>query len=92
MIKVRSDDERSVYADLQKRPEVKDVYRLFGEYNFFLVIQAAERARFERILKEIEAEEKVIGTGPVLLTADGLADGDLMDVAILGRESVATFG
>ncbi len=92
MIKVRSDDERSVYADLQKRPEVKDVYRLFGEYNFFLVIQAAERARFERILKEIEAEEKVIGTGLVLLTADGLADGDPMDVAMAGTESVATFG
>ncbi len=93
MIKVRSDDERSVYADLQKRPEVKDVYRLFGEYNFFLVIQAAERARFERVLKEIEAEEKVIGTGPILLTADdGLADGDLMDVAMIGTESVATFG
>jgi hypothetical protein len=32
MIKVRSDKEISVYADLKKRPEVRDVYRLFGEY------------------------------------------------------------
>ena len=40
MIKVRSDKERSVYADLKKRPEVRDVYRLFGEYDFFLVMQA----------------------------------------------------
>jgi len=75
MIKVRSGFERSVYADLQKRPEVRDIYRLFGEYNFFLVMQTEGRGNFNRILKDIRDEEQVIKTGPILLTADGdLAD------------------
>jgi DNA-binding Lrp family transcriptional regulator len=70
MIKVSSGQERSVYAHLQKRPEVRDVYRLFGEYSFFLVMQAEERNGLSRMLSEIKARENVIKTGPVLLTAE----------------------
>jgi DNA-binding Lrp family transcriptional regulator len=77
MIKVRSGFERSVYADLQKRPEVRDIYRLFGEYNFFLVMQAEGKGNFNRILKDIKDEEQVIKTGPILLTADA----DLAEVS-----------
>ena len=70
MIKVRSGQERSVYARLQERSEVKDVYRLFGEYSFFLVMHAKERNGLGHMLSEIRATENVIKTGPVLLTAD----------------------
>jgi len=70
MIKVSPGRERSVYANLQKRPEVRDVYRLFGEYSFFLVMQAEEKNGLSRMLSEIKAKENVIKTGPVLLTAD----------------------
>ncbi len=70
MIKVSSGQERSVYAHLQNRPEVRDVYRLFGEYSFFLVMQAEERNGLSSVLSEIKARESVIKTGPVLLTAD----------------------
>jgi DNA-binding Lrp family transcriptional regulator len=70
MIKVSSGQERSVYAHLQKRPEVRDVYRLFGEYSFFLVMQAEERNGLSRMLSEIKARENVIKTGPFLLSAE----------------------
>ena len=70
MIKVRPGYEGSVYNDLQKRPEVRDVYRLFGEYNFFLVMQTDSRSGFRQVLKDINEEESVIKTGPVLLTAE----------------------
>jgi DNA-binding Lrp family transcriptional regulator len=70
MIKVRPDQEKSVYAHLQERPEVRDVYRLFGEYSFFLVMQAKERNGLGHMLSEIRATENVIKTGPVLLTVD----------------------
>lgn len=86
MIKVRPGHERLAYADLQKRPEVRDIYRLFGEYNFFLVMQADGRTRFNQILKEISETEEVIKTGPVLLTADG----DLTKMAFGERESAFT--
>ena len=70
MIKVSCGQERSVYAHLQKRPEVRDVYRLFGEYSFFLIMQAEERNGLGRMLSDIKDRENVIKTGPVLLTAD----------------------
>ena len=70
MIKVSCGQERSVYANLQKRPEVRDVYRLFGEYSFFLIMQAEERNGLGRMLSDIKDRENVIKTGPVLLTAD----------------------
>jgi hypothetical protein len=79
MIKVSSGRERSVYAHLQERPEVRDVYRLFGEYSFFLVMQAEERKGLSRMLSEIKDLENVIKTGPVLLTAD--KGGPEMDMA-----------
>ncbi|MGB5100392.1 MAG: Lrp/AsnC ligand binding domain-containing protein, partial [Methanothrix sp.] len=59
-----------VYDHLQKRPEVRDVYRLFGEYSFFLVMQAEEKNGLGRMLSEIKDKENVIKTGPVLLSAE----------------------
>lgn len=70
MIKVGSDQEKMVYARLQKRPEVKDVFRLFGEYSFFLVIQAKGRDDLSRMLGEIKEAESVVRAGPILLTRD----------------------
>ncbi len=70
MIKVRSGQERSVYANLKKRPGVRDVYRLFGEYNFFLVMHADGKKGLGQMLSRIKEEESVIETGPVLFTVD----------------------
>jgi DNA-binding Lrp family transcriptional regulator len=70
MIKVSSGQERSVYDHLQKRPEIRDVYRLFGEYSFFLVMQAEERNGLSRMLSEINERENVIKSGPVLLSVE----------------------
>jgi len=70
MIKVSSGQERSTYAYLQKRPGVRDVYRLFGEYDFFLVMQADGKSGLGQMLSQIEEEQKVIETGPVFFTTD----------------------
>jgi hypothetical protein len=75
MIKVSPGQEGSVYAHLQKRPEIRDVYRLFGEYSFFLVMQAEERNAFSRMLGDIKTRENVIKAGPVLLGKDKVDGG-----------------
>jgi Lrp/AsnC ligand binding domain len=71
MIKVAPGYEKSVYRDLQRRRGIRDVYRLFGEFNFFLIMQAERKSALSSLLSEIKEEEKVIKTGPVLLTAEG---------------------
>lgn len=86
MIKVKPGYEKSVYRDLQRRRDVRDVYRLFGEFNFFLIMQADGQSKLKQLLSEIQEEEKVIMTGPVLLSAEG----DLPETTIPGRE--AAFG
>ena len=75
MIKVQSGQERSVYADLQSRPDVVDVYSLFGEYSFFVIMQAKEMTGLARILSDIKERESVIKTGPVLLSTEGGSKG-----------------
>ena len=59
MIKVQSGQERSTYDYLQKKPEV-DIYRLFGEYGFFLVVQADGQNGLAQMLREIDGGQKVI--------------------------------
>lgn len=71
MIKVAPGYEKSVYRDLQRRRGIKDIYRLFGEFDFFLIMQAERVTMLDSLLNEIKAEDRVVETGPVLLTVDG---------------------
>ncbi len=81
MIKVRPGYEKSAYSDLQKRVEVKDVYRLFGEFNFFLVMQAEGRSKLDQILKEIKKDDSVVKTSPVMVAVGS----DLTDSSFAER-------
>ncbi len=67
MVKVRPGYEKFAYNDLQKRSEVKDIYRLFGEFSFFLVMQAEGRSKLDQLLKEIKKEDMVVKTSPVMV-------------------------
>lgn len=67
MIKVKPGYEKSVYRELQTKSEIKDVYRLFGEYSFFLVMQAEGQTKLNQLMLDIEEEEYVIKTRPFML-------------------------
>jgi DNA-binding Lrp family transcriptional regulator len=86
MIKVQCGQERSAYDYLQKKPEVRDIYRLFGEYDFFLVLQADGKKGLAQMIREINEEQSVIKTAPVLFTTDGDSD----DKSILESARVLT--
>jgi hypothetical protein len=70
MIKVAPAMERSVYMDLQSRSEIMKIYRLFGEFSFFLVLQAKGRSHLGQLLEEIKAANNVLKTGPFLVSLD----------------------
>lgn len=86
MIKVQCGQERLAYDYLQKKQEVVDIYRLFGEYDFFLVLQADGKKGLSQMIREINEEQSVIKTAPVLFTTDGDSD----DKSILGSARVLT--
>jgi DNA-binding Lrp family transcriptional regulator len=77
MIKVRAGYEKSVYDDLRKRAEIKDIYSLFGEFNFFLVMQAEGESKLDQLMKDIKREDMVVKTGPIMVTFGN----DLTDTA-----------
>jgi hypothetical protein len=70
MIKVAPAMERSAYVDLQSRPEIIKVYRLFGEFSFLLILQAEGRHRLIQLLEEIKVANHVLKTGPFLISLD----------------------
>ncbi len=67
MIKVKAGQEKSAYKELQTKSEIKDVYRLFGEYSFFLVMQAEGQTRLNELMLDIQEEDYVIKTKPFML-------------------------
>jgi len=70
MIKVTPAMERSAYIDLQSRPEIIKIYRLFGEFSFLLVMRARERSHLDQLLEEIKVANHVLMTGPFLVSSD----------------------
>jgi Lrp/AsnC ligand binding domain len=80
MVKVKPGQEKSFFRDLQSRAGIKDVYHLFGEYSFFLIMQAEGQARINQLVQDIEEEDRVIRTGPVMLANNELTDPSLLKV------------
>jgi Lrp/AsnC ligand binding domain len=79
MIKVKPGHENSFYRDLQSRAGIKNVYHLFGEYSFFLIMQVEGQAGLNQLLQDITEEDRVIRTGPFLL-----ANNEIMDPSLSG--------
>jgi len=67
MIKVRPGYEKSAYIDLQKRAEIKDIYHLFGEFSFFLIMQAEGRPKLDQLMVDIGKRDMVVKTSPVMV-------------------------
>ncbi len=70
MIKVRPGYEKSAYRALQKRSEIKDIYSLFGEFSFFLIMQAEERPMLDRLMTDIREGDMIIKASPVMVASD----------------------
>lgn len=70
MIKVLPDQERAAYHALREMDGIKEVYHLFGEFDFFVVMKADGKARLNRLLEEISDRREVTGTWPLLISKD----------------------
>ena len=62
MVKVLPDQERSVYGSLKGKEGILDIYHVFGEYDFFLIMQAESLAKLNRLMENIREIRHVITT------------------------------
>jgi hypothetical protein len=70
MIKVKSSQDGIAYQTIQSIKGVKEIYRIFGEYSFFLIMDAYRKRDLDKIVDEIRMTGDVVEIRPVLVTAD----------------------
>ncbi len=70
MIKVLPEQEKAAYRALREMEGIKEVYHLFGEFDFFVIMKAEGKARLNRLLEEISDRREVTGTWPLLVSKD----------------------
>jgi hypothetical protein len=60
MVKVLPGQEKSVYSSLKGKEGILDLYHVFGEYDFFLIMQAESLARLNGLMDDIQEIRHVI--------------------------------
>lgn len=70
MVKVIPGQERSVYCALKRRDGIMDVYHVFGEYDFFVVLQAGGLGELDEIMEDIKEAHDVILARTILVGWD----------------------
>jgi hypothetical protein len=71
LVKAAPGHELSVRSDLQRLTGVEEVYQLFGEFSFFLVMVAEARIELIQLMEAIKEMDLVSGTGPLMQAMDG---------------------
>ena len=68
MVKVRPGQESSAYLAIQTINGIKDFYRIFGEFSFFLIMEALSSRELDGMVGEIRMIEGVVEIRPILVT------------------------
>ena len=60
IVKVMPGQERQVYCSLKGKRGILDIYHVFGEYDFFLIMEAESLAKLNGLVEEIQEDRRVI--------------------------------
>jgi hypothetical protein len=71
LVKAVPGHELSVLSDLQRLTGVKEAYQLFGEFSFFLVMDAEASMELIQLMEAVKEMDLVSGTGPLMQVVDG---------------------
>jgi hypothetical protein len=67
MVKVMPGEERTVYCSLKGKDGILDVYHIFGEYDFFVVLQAESLVKLKQLMENIQETHDVILARTILI-------------------------
>jgi DNA-binding Lrp family transcriptional regulator len=60
MVKVAPGRQRSVYCSLEGNEGILNIYPVSGQYDFFLVVQAENFAKLNRLMEDIQEKHHAI--------------------------------
>ena len=70
MIKVAPGKERSAYYAIRGIEGVLDIYHIFGEFDFFLVLQAEGLKKLNQLVGKIQEISDVMAARTILIGSD----------------------
>jgi len=70
MVRVVPGQERSVYCSLKGKDGILDVYHIFGDYDFFVVIQADSLLELHELIENVQRMHDVILARTILVGWD----------------------
>ncbi|AIY90700.1 Lrp/AsnC ligand binding domain-containing protein [Geoglobus acetivorans] len=66
MVSVSPGKEKPVYSELKAMKNVRDVYHVFGEFDFVVIIEASSLSELNKTVDTIREIEGVIKTSTVI--------------------------
>lgn len=66
MINVMPGSEKTTYVEIKKMKNVRDIYHVFGEFDFVVIIEASSLSELNKTVDEIRSIESVIKTQTVV--------------------------
>lgn len=70
MIKVMPEQEKSVYHALKEIDGIKEIYHIFGGFDFFVIMEAEGKVRLNHLLEAISDRREVTEIWPLLISKD----------------------
>ena len=66
MVNVAPGKEKEVYLEIKKKKDVREVYHVFGEFDFVVIIDAQSLSELNKLVDEIRSIEGVTKTQTVV--------------------------
>ncbi|WP_456469091.1 Lrp/AsnC ligand binding domain-containing protein [Archaeoglobus sp.] len=66
MVNVAPGKEKEVYLEIKKRKDVREVYHVFGEFDFVVIIDTKSLSELNKLVDEIRSIEGVTKTQTVV--------------------------
>lgn len=88
MVKVVPGREKTVYHALREIEGIKEVYHLFGEFDFFVIMETGSKAMLTYLLERIRDLGEVTETWPLLISRDE----SLSEIATISSQMGAAVG
>ncbi len=70
MIKVMPEQEKSAYHALKEMDGIKEIFHIFGGFDFFVIMEAEGKVRLNHLLEAISDRREVTETWPLLISKD----------------------
>ena len=70
MLKISQGQDAEVLCALENMEGVREVYRILGEYSFFVIIRAKDKTNLDSLINAIRENPNVIGVWHLLVSND----------------------